>query len=249
MKKIHIGWLLTLLLAALSSQAHEVLRIGVPNSAYPPYILVNDDNIANGGLLFDLLQHGLAELDMQLELVLLPGQRAKQMMILGQLDGQMFSQNWTDSISQYLWLDTGLVLEDVLLYRSDLPFVPHNSSSLAGAEVVTHIGYVYPTLEPHFRTTNTRRLDKYTEEEMLQSLVQAPAESTRMVVMERRVWDWYQPQVRLKQGLELRVSPMAVDCVRLQIQLVDTPKIRLLLPKLQQRMQHHVERDRCPRRE
>lgn len=215
----------------------DVLQMAVPDDAYPPYVIHNEQGEAIHGLLIDPLRQALATLDMKLELLELPILRSTYMLAAGQLEARMESPHWITDAGNFLWVEPGVWLEDVLIYRADLPFVPDSMAALEGSEVITHLGYIYPALDPLFNAGKLTRLDKHTERDMIETLLNAPAESPRLLVMERRVWEWHKARIDIPPHIRLQVSPLVIGCASLQLQLALSVRARTLQPKLQQALQ------------
>lgn len=223
---------LMLCLPVITVQADD-MTMAVPDDAYPPYVVHNDQGEAIHGLLIDPLRAALTALEMSLELLELPVLRSTYMLDAGKLDARMESPQWLGNPDDFLWLDVGVTLEDILVYRADLPYVPDSLTTLEGSEIITHLGYIYPTLDPLFHSGKLTRLDKHTEREMIDALLNAPAESPRLLVIERKVWEWYLPQLDIPPHIRLQVSPLLVGCAQLQIQLARTARLETLQPRLQ----------------
>ena len=221
-----------LCLPVITVQADD-LTMAVPDDAYPPYVVHNDQGEAIHGLLIDPLRAALTAQEMSLELLELPVLRSIYMLDAGKLNARMESPQWLANPDDFLWLDVGITLEDILVYRADLPYVPDSLTTLEGSEIITHLGYIYPTLEPLFHSGKLTRLDKHTEREMIDALLSAPAESPRLLVIERKVWEWYLPQLDIPPHIRLQVSPLFVGCAQLQIQLARTARLETLQPRLQ----------------
>ncbi|WP_430461030.1 hypothetical protein ACQUQU_17655 [Thalassolituus sp. LLYu03] len=225
--------LLPLLLTAVAASAGERLTIAVPEDTYPPYVIHDNDGEAARGRLIDPLRRALDELDIELVLEELPILRSRPMLEAGQLDGRMESSYWAPDAGRYLWLDVGVWLEDVLLYRNDLTYEPLSLAALKGSEVIAHLGYRYPTLDPLFSSGFLTRIDRIDEASMIDSLLHAPEDSQRLMVIERGVWDWYLPNTDIPKHLSIREGAITVGCAPLQIQLADTERLRALQPKIQ----------------
>lgn len=216
------------------SLGEQVFRLSVPENSYPPYIFAPTPSAPSAGLLIDPLRAALASLDYRLEVNELPVSRAAYMLNKGELEASMSSVEWATDAQNYLWLDTGLWAEDILLFRSDLSAEPKQLNDILHSEIITHAGYGYPLLEVFFAKNTLVRLDRYTEEHMIAALQQAPKDSSRFVVMNTELWRWYQEKFAIT---NIRRTAFAVGCAPIQLQLVDTPAMRELLLKLQQKMQ------------
>lgn len=239
---LSLKWVLAALLMPASIVQAEVLRMAVPDDAYPPYVVHDEQGEAIHGLLIDPLRQALGALKMNLELLELPILRSTYMLDAGQLEARMDSPDWLPDAADFLWVEPGVWLEDVLIYRADLPYMPHTMDDIEGSEVITHLGYIYPALDPLFESRDLIRLDKHTEQDMIDALLNAPPESPRLMVMERRVWEWHQARTNIPPHIRLQVSPLKVGCASLQLQLAATPRMR----ELQPRLQHVLQQQRPP---
>ena len=213
--------------------AAETLTLAVPEDAYPPYVIHDQQGQAVHGLLIDPLRKALQELDVDLVLEELPILRSRPMLEAGQVDGRMESSYWAPDANRYLWLDAGVWLEDVLLYRNDLSFQPLSMAAVHGSEVIAHLGYRYPALDPLFEAGFLTRIDRADENSMIDALLHAPGDSERLLVIERGVWDWYAARTDIPIHIRIEQSPVTVGCAPLQIQLADTPRLRELQPRIQ----------------
>lgn len=228
-----------LCLPCMAVQASE-LSMAVPDDAYPPYVIHDEQGQAIHGLLIDPLRQALNALDIKLELQELPILRSTYMLAAGQLDARMESPQWLgNAAADFLWLDAGVTLQDILIYRADLPYIPDSLETLEGSEIIAHLGYIYPALDPMFRSGQLTRLDKHTEFEMIDALLNAPAESPRLLVIERKVWEWYLPQVEIPPHIRLQISPLVVGCAQLQIQMANNERMQQLQPRLQNWLDHN----------
>src|SRR5690606_8484862 len=155
------------------------------------------------GSLSDPLREAPATPALQPELQELPVLRSTYMPDAGQLAARLESPRWLNNPDDLLWQDAGVTLDDILGYRADLRYAPASLATLEGSEIITHLGYIYPTLDPLFRSGKLTRLDKHTEREMIDALLNAPAESPRLLVVERKVWEWYLPQIEIPPHIRL----------------------------------------------
>lgn len=237
MKRIIPALMLGLL---VTSQVNaEALTVAVPEDAYPPYVIHDNQGEAINGLLIEPLRAALNELGVDLVLQELPILRSRPMLEAGQLDGRMESSYWAPDSRRYLWLDVGVWLQDVLLYRNDLSFEPLSLAAVHGSEVITHLGYRYPSLDPLFDAGFITRIDRSDETAMIDALMHAPGDSERLLVIDRGVWDWYAARTDIPIHLRIEQSPVIVGCAPLQIQLADTPRLRELQPRIQAILNRH----------
>lgn len=216
------------------ADAAEVFNLAVPDDAYPPYIVINEQDEAASGLLIDALKNALTELDVQLKVHKIPIERSRRMLLDESLDGTMHSPSWTEEETLFLWLDLGIWIEDVLYFKKDEVVPPVSLQQLDRAEVVAHIGFIYPELSTLFQQKKATRLDRYSNEEMILTLAAAPVGSQRFMVMDKNVWQWHQQQA--PRNLQLQASSFSVGCASLQLRLANSEKMQRLQPLIQQKI-------------
>lgn len=229
-------WKSIIITLALSNAtaAAEVFNLAVPDDAYPPYIVVNDQNEVTGGLLIDPLKNALTELGIQLNIHMVPIERSRLMLISDELDGTMHSPSWTEEAEPFLWLDLGIWVEDLLYFKSNEVTPPLSLQQLDRAEVVVHKGYIYPELESLFQQNKVKRLDRYSSAEMILTLAAAPKDSQRFMIMDKNVWQWHQQQA--PNNLQLQASSFNVGCASLQLRLANNKRMQRLQPLIQSRI-------------
>lgn len=233
------SWIAVVLVCVFVSKASvaEVFNLAVPEDAYPPYIVMDEQGEVVSGLLIDPLKEALAALAVDLKIHTVPIQRSRLMLEVDQMDGVMHSPNWVEDDSQLLWLDLGVWIEDKLYVKGDSMDPPQNIQHLNGAELITHMGYIYPKLEPLIQQGKIKRIDKYNGEEMIQALVATPRGAQRFMVMDDNVWQWYQSRVPMSQ--QLRRSSVLVGCAPLQIRLAVNQRMQRLQPRIQKEIKPH----------
>lgn len=217
-----------------SAAASEVFNLAVPEDAYPPYMVLNDSNEVVGGLLIDDLKSVLDELNIQLVIHNVPIARSRLMLEGDKMDGVMHSPLWVENPEQLLWLDMGFWVEDTLYYKNDANDAPQSLQALENSELITHMGYVYPELQPLIEQNKIIRLDQYSGVEMIQALAAAPLGSERYMVMDKNVWQWHQQ--RIPEARQLQESAIVVGCAPLQIRLAKNEKLERLQPLIQKRL-------------
>ncbi len=234
MKKLWKLMVLMFLLTISNVFAAEAFKLAVPEDAYPPYIIMNEQQGLGGGLLIDSLKDALTALGIELEIHTVPLARSRLMLKSDKMDGVMHSPGWVKDNSQVLWLDLGLWIEDFLYFKTDITSPPQDLQSLKNAELITHMGYVYPSLDPLIEQKKIVRLERYTGEEMIDTLVAAPQGSERFMVMDKNVWQWYQQ--RVPSSHLLQQSLVLVGCAPLKIRLANNARMQRLQPLLQKRI-------------
>ncbi|MCD8522464.1 MAG: hypothetical protein LRY66_14585 [Saccharospirillaceae bacterium] len=226
---------LTLAIAALATdvtgtEVAGTLRLSVPDDGYPPYVVLQDGEPQ--GSLIEPLRQAAQRAGIALEFVLLPELRSHHMLESGNIDGRMESPDWTENPDDYLWSNLMVRLEDVLVYRNDQPFNPEQGDGLLGGEIITHLGYVYPLLQPAFANGSLIRLDKLTEQDMLNTLLLSQAETARALIIGRDVAQWYLAAQPALQALPLTFSEKIYGCAPMGFQFVRNPRVQALVQRL-----------------
>ncbi len=235
---------LTMAAGCLAADGLPQLRISVPDDGYPPYVIRQDDQLH--GILIDPMYTAAQRAGIELEFVYLPELRSLHMLESGQIDGRMESPYWTDQPDNYQWSDLVVWLEDVLVYRNDQPFDLEQEDGLLGGEIITHLGYAYPALQPAFANGSLIRLDKPTEQDMLNTLLISQAESARALIIGRDVAQWYvakQPQL---QALPLTFSKRVYGCAPMGFQFARNERVKALLQRLNKEFPPRPKQH-CPR--
>ena len=224
-----LSWLM-IAASSLAADGRPQLRIAVPDDGYPPYVVRQDDQLH--GILIDPMHKAAQRAGIELEFVYMPELRSLHMLESGQIDGRMESPYWTEQPENYLWTDLVVWLEDVLVYRNDQPFDLEQEDGLLGGEIITHLGYAYPALQPAFANGSLIRLDKPTEQDMLNTLMISQAETARALIIGRDVAQWYvakQPQL---QALPLTFSKRVYGCAPMGFQFARNERVKALLQRL-----------------
>ena len=225
-------WIFPLLiLTSLNLYAEAVFRVASPQDTYPPFFVQNKDGQITGAAIDPLVQ-ALQKLNITLQVAPLPTLRGEISFEEGGVHANFRSKAWIRDPERYLWLDLGVWLEDVLIYREDLPNPPKSLNDLHDSEIITHLGYVYPALELAFQEKRAVRLDRLSERQMINALFQAPVASQRMLLINKHVWDWYKQDMLLP-DVPIHQSSFLVGCTKLELQLKKTPEMEQLLSQLQ----------------
>ena len=235
---------LTVVTPCLAAEAVGTLRLSVPDDGYPPYVVLQEGEPQ--GLLIKPLREAARRAGIELEFVLLPEMRSQYMLDSGHVDGRMESPDWTANPDDYLWSDLVVWLDDVLIYRNDQPFDLEYEEGLQGGEIITHLGYVYPALEPAFASGSLTRRDKLTEQDMLNTLLLSQSETARALIMGRDVAQWYLAAQPALQALPLSFSKKIYGCAPMGFQFARNERVQALVQRLNKEFPPKP-RQRCPR--
>ncbi|WP_091811503.1 substrate-binding periplasmic protein [Marinobacter mobilis] len=202
----------------------EVLTMAIPGEGYPPYIItrstpgVGELEEAPTGIVIEVLKIAAARENIDLEFAEVPELRAQKMLDEGMVDIRAESPHWVERPEGYLWSESIIAVHDVFVFARDVEDVFENDEDLLGADIITHLGYEYPTLQPMFEDGVLIRNDRQTEEFMLTALYHGGladfAPPKRAAVMDRLVASWiirreprYQGQFRFSER-EVASAPL-----------------------------------------
>ncbi|MCL7945355.1 transporter substrate-binding domain-containing protein [Marinobacter sp. ATCH36] len=149
---------------ASAQEAERSFRFNISPNGYPPYLI--SDNGKQSGIMWDVVTEIADRLDYRVIAEKVPRKRVDQMLVEGYIDATTRAKEWTDNPDQFAFTDPIVDIEEVLFVpkNSNLEFeVPEDLFSLT---VVTHLGYHYPALEPHFASGKIRRFDVSRDKDM-----------------------------------------------------------------------------------
>jgi polar amino acid transport system substrate-binding protein len=173
----------------------------------PPYYIGGTED-SNNGILMDVLRAVTGPLDCTVTTRRLPDKRGWDMLKHGGVDVYASAREWIENPDQFLWTDSFMVNEDVLVYRVGSPQIYSGPESLHGKTLACIKGFVYPALEGHFGPTGIIRLDAPTPEAMLELLRRGRADAA---LVNHTEIQWI---LRTRPDLEphrFRIDPLPVD--------------------------------------
>lgn len=179
---------LLFLLPFFSISESDVLTVAVPGEGYAPFIIIEGDDIS--GILIEPFVMAAQGLDIKIKFVLLPEKRSQRMLDNQEIQARMESANWVDNPQDYLWSEPITPLNDVFVFHKDSETDFESNQSLEGAEIITHLGYGYPTLQTQFDQNFITRKDYPTEHDMLKALSRHIPGLKRAAVMNQQVALW-----------------------------------------------------------
>ncbi|WP_409524418.1 substrate-binding periplasmic protein [Nitrincola sp. MINF-07-Sa-05] len=207
----------------------ETLRFHIPAADYPPYVIIEGDNIS--GLMVEPLQQAAERLGIELVLIPLPTMRAEVMLQQHEIDVRFKSPDWVADPENYLWSDTILIAEDILIFPRNAGLRLEKVEDLIGMEVLVGLGYHYPTLQGLFEQEQITRVDFAFTRDILPALLKEDAEVQRVAVLNADVARWLiNEDPRLADTFEF--SDWVVESSPLKYQFVRTDRMAELVPKL-----------------
>lgn len=186
---------------AAPEDAERVFRFNVSPNGYPPY-LINEDG-KQSGIMWDVVSVIAERLDYKVIPEKVPRKRVDQMLAEGYIDGTTRAKEWTDNPDEFAFTDPVVDIEEVLFVprESNLQFeVPED---LFSRTLVTHLGYHYPALEPHFESGKIERFDVSRDKDMFKYVLHG--DDMHAAIADRLVGQW----ILLNEGLqsEFRTIP------------------------------------------
>lgn len=198
--------------------------MAIPGEGYPPYIItrstpgVGDLEVLPTGIVIEVLKIAAAREHIDLVFAEVPELRAQKMLDAGVVDIRTESPHWVEQPERYLWSESIVAINDVFVFSIGADNLFENDDDLRGADIITHLGYEYPTLQPLFESGALIRNDRQTEEFMLTALYHGRLAGfvppKRAAVMDRLVASWiirheprYQNQFRFSER-EVASAPL-----------------------------------------
>lgn len=160
---------LLLALASLTSQTaraqdQKAFHFNISPNGYPPYLIV--DQSAPSGIMWDVVSVIAQRLGYSVVAERVPRKRVDQMLLDGYIDGTPRAREWTDNPEQFLFTDPVVKIEEVFFSPKDSGFKYETPEDLHSKTIVTHLGYLYPELEPYFSERKIRRFDVSRDRDM-----------------------------------------------------------------------------------
>lgn len=186
MKCLLLSWFL--LFSAASYSDNKILTIGIPIDGYAPYVIIVNGKVF--GILIEPLQLAAENIGVKLVYKFLPEKRSLEMLKQNLIDGRMESSLWVENPEDYLWTEPVTLLEDVFVFHKASNSLFETDESIIGGEIVTHLGYSYPSLQPLFTKGVIYRNDFSSELEMLNSIIKPIDGVNRAAVMNKEVALW-----------------------------------------------------------
>lgn len=149
---------------ASATSEKQTLRFNVSPNGYPPYLIV--ENRAPSGIMWDVMSLIADRLGYELIAEKIPRKRVDQMLLDGYIDATPRAREWTDEPDKFLFTDPVVAIEEVFFIPKDADLVYQRPEDLFSKTIVTHLGYIYPTLEPHFESGKIHRFDVARDRDM-----------------------------------------------------------------------------------
>lgn len=147
----------------------NVFRFNISPNGYPPYMIV--DQGAPSGIMWDVVSLIAKRLDYQIVAKKIPRKRVDRMLLNGDIDGTSRAREWTHEPSQFLFTDPIVTIHEVFFTPENAEVTYNHPRELFSKTVVTHLGYLYPSLQPYFESGAIRRFDVSRDKDMFNFLL------------------------------------------------------------------------------
>lgn len=164
----------------------STLRLNVSPEGYPPYLIVSDQGYS--GIVWDIVTTIGSKLGFKVVAVKVPRKRVDEMLLKGYLDATPRAREWVSDPDPFLFTDPMVFIEEIFFVRAQSDFRYESPESLEDRTIVTHLGYLYPALEPIFQSGMAERFDVPTDKDMFRYLFHG--ERFDAVIADRLVGQW-----------------------------------------------------------
>jgi len=134
---------------AVAGEADKTILMFVPDTDWPPY-LISDPQYPGAGVLVDVLKAVAEPLGYTIETKRLPNKRGWMLLNKRNVDVHAKALEWVKNPDEYLWTDSFMMNEDVMLYSAASKLKYTKPEDMYGKTIVCIDGFFYPVLEEHF---------------------------------------------------------------------------------------------------
>jgi polar amino acid transport system substrate-binding protein len=191
----------------------KVLRFNVSPNGYPPYLI--NDGEQTSGIMWTVLEEIAGRLGYQLEAHKVPRKRVDQMLLDGVIDGTSRAKEWTSHPENFVFTDPVVTIEEVVFFPFGSPHKFEVVEDLFSLTLVTHLGYHYPRLKPHFESGKIERFDVSRDQDLFVYVLKG--DELDAAVADRLVGQW----ILFTEGMrdQFRASEAALSEVGFRIML------------------------------
>lgn len=164
----------------------SVFRLNVSPNGYPPYLINNGND--NSGIIWDVTKAIASRIGYQIEARKIPRKRVDQMILDGHIDGTTRAIEWTSRADEFLFTDPVVDIEEVVFFPKESDLTYEDVEDLFSLRLVTHLGYKYPVLRPHFESGEIKRFDVSRDEDLFTFVLKG--EQFHAAIADRLVGQW-----------------------------------------------------------
>lgn len=218
-----------------SARAGEkVLRFNMTSDGYPPFMIHRTDSTPEGGIIHDAMITILHRLGYDMRSVWIPKKREQISLDLGKMDAMAVAVEWVREPEKYIYSDPLVKVSNVLYSPIDRPVDFKKIDDLSGMTAITHLGYVYPPMAPHFRDGIIRRHDTTSETSMLKMVMAGRGD---FAIVNDLVGNWLIQKNRW-QG---QLASSSRDVTYYDYRILFTRKWAALLPAFNRELNHYID--------
>lgn len=159
----------TLNASAAFANDQKVFRFNISPNGYPPYMIVGQDGPS--GIMWDVVSLISERLGYQIIAKKIPRKRVDQMLLDGYIDGTSRAEEWTHEPAKFLFTEPVVNIQEVFFTPKKVGVTYHSPEELFSKTVVTHLGYLYPDLQPYFESGTITRFDVSQDRDMFNFLL------------------------------------------------------------------------------
>lgn len=151
---------------AIAAQVSDekTFHFNISPNGYPPYMIVDQDEPS--GIMWDVVSLISERLGYNIVAQKIPRKRVDQMLLNGSIDGTSRAKEWTRKPKDFLFTDPVIEVKEVFFTPKYANKTYHSPEDLFSKTVVTHLGYRYPELQPHFESGAITRFDVSKDRDM-----------------------------------------------------------------------------------
>ncbi|MBU2874348.1 transporter substrate-binding domain-containing protein [Marinobacter salexigens] len=147
----------------------KVFRLNISPNGYPPYMIADQEEPA--GIMWDIVSLITGRLGYQLIAEKIPRKRVDQMLLDGYIDATPRAIEWAHEPEKYLFTAPVVDIQEVFFTPKHAKKTYQKAEDLFSKTVVTHLGYLYPQLQPYFKSGAINRFDVSQERDMFNFLL------------------------------------------------------------------------------
>lgn len=155
--------------SAASENEKNVFRLNISPNGYPPYMIAGQEGPT--GIMWDVVSLITKCLGYQLIAEKIPRKRVDQMLLDGYIDATPRAIEWAHEPDKYLFTAPVVDIQEVFFTPKHSKEIYQTTQDLFSKTVVTHLGYLYPELQPHFQSGAIKRFDVSQERDMFNFLL------------------------------------------------------------------------------
>ncbi len=194
------------------SAQERVVRLGLSDAGYPPYLMQRSDSLY--GIVGDVFVTVATSMNYRVEIIVLPKKRLEYHVKNGEIDAVAGALEWRGSDEGLVWTDGIIQVSDNVVSSRKKPADVANAAGLAGKNVALMNGYGYPSLDTSIKSGEIR----VTRVQEFSSLLRmVAAERVDYGVLDRNVAYWVIRDQKLDLTSKLYFSTPGFDEVAFRI--------------------------------